>query len=120
VEQDGNAWTKLFGFFAEQKQNMPTVIRRAAQGEEAQSTHRIAHKRDGGRLECVGGVDRAKLANDGEQYASFRIASTLGALARLLRGHSGQPISFSAYSASCLKSPVFQSLRSASTITWAV
>ena len=48
MEQDGNAWTKLFGFFAEQKQNMPTAMRNAPQGKEAQLTRRIARKREWG------------------------------------------------------------------------
>src|ERR1700693_2704863 len=38
----------------------------------------------------------------------------------LFPGHSGQPISCSAYSFSCLQSPVFQSLRSESLSTCAV
>jgi hypothetical protein len=42
------------------------------------------------------------------------------ALPMLRLRHSGQPISFSAYTFSCLQSPVFQSLRSASLNTCAV
>src|SRR6202162_6411374 len=41
-------------------------------------------------------------------------------LSRAFPGHSGQLISFSAYTFSCLQSPVFQSLRSASLSTCAV
>src|SRR6202162_1909740 len=41
-------------------------------------------------------------------------------LSRSFTGHSGHFISSSAYTFSCLKSPVFQSLRSASLSTWAV
>jgi hypothetical protein len=53
MEVRGRNWLQI----AEQpKQNTPTTIRSAPQGEEAKLKHRIACKREGRRLEPVVGI----------------------------------------------------------------